>query len=497
MINAFRYKLSGFFILTLIASQLSARCNILYSPFFTDNKPNVNFILDTIKILGNKKTKEYTITKEIVLEQGDTTNNLSIDDQIELSRNNLLNTSLFLTVTIERIDLKAVADTSSKLNIHYNLQVNVTERWYIFPNPHFNIADRNLNVWWTEHNHSLSRVDYGIDIGWNNITGNADKLNLRVHGGYNQKLELLYNRPYIFRFSNIGGGFYVGYFRNRQIAYTTFENKQLFVEDTIYARTRFRTGIYLTKRNNIFYTHTVELKYLNVHITDTVVVLNPEYFLSSNNNQQFLSLSYEFTDNHVDNRSYPLKGYFAEITLIKTGLGVLSDVNQFTISPQFNKYLQLSNRLFLQGQIAAKYIIGEQYPYHNLESLGYCENFVRGYEYYVIDGQQTYLLRSNFKIKLIDRMINAPLIDWKQFDNIPVRAFFKIFADAGYVVDNFYNENNFLTNSLLYSAGAGIDITSYYDWVFRAEAAINALGEFGIYLHIGLDLSTYADCSLW
>ncbi len=107
------------------------------------------------------------------------------------------------------------------------------------------------------------------------------------------------------------------------------------------------------------------------------------------------------------------------------------------------------------------------------------------------------MLRSNFKIKLIDRIINAPLIDWKQFDNIPVRAFFKIFADAGYVVDDFYSENNFLTNQLLYSAGAGIDITSYYDWVFRAEAAVNALGEIGIYLHIGLDLSTYADCSLW
>ena len=141
--------------------------------------------------------------------------------------------------------------------------------------------------------------------------------------------------------------------------------------------------------------------------------------------------------------------------------------------------------------------ISAEYPYFLTESLGYCENFVRGYEYYVVDGQGIGLFRSNLRVKAIDKTLHSPIFRNSQFGTIPVQVYPKIFADAGYVSDDVFTSTNTPRNTLLYSAGIGMDITTYYDWVFRFEGAVNALGEFGLYLHLGLDLNTYENCSLW
>jgi hypothetical protein len=141
--------------------------------------------------------------------------------------------------------------------------------------------------------------------------------------------------------------------------------------------------------------------------------------------------------------------------------------------------------------------LSDDYPYFITESLGYCENFVRGYEYYVIDGQSIGLFRSNLRFKALDKTFHSPIFKESSFSTIPVQAYLKLFADAGYVDDDVFFATNSLNNTFLYAGGIGLDLTTYYDWVFRVEGSMNALGEFGVYLHLGLDLNTYENCSVW
>lgn len=446
------------------------------------------FIVDSILLQGNEKTKNHILLEELLFAQGDTIFRKNFEPVIESSLTNLNNTGLFLTTAIDF--------TVNALQKHI-CTVTVTERWYVFPKPYFALFDRNFNVWWVEQNHDLSRTNYGLDVIWYNFTGNRDNLNLKAIFGYTQKFQLAYTRPHLNKLSRLGGGFSLAYLNNVEIPFITSDNKHVFYEDSAYVRERWLAEIQLRERLNFYLQHNVKLKYHNNTIADTLASLNPDYFSHGKTKQEFLSLSYTLHYSNVDDRAYPLSGSYYELQAAKIGLGVFDSLQQLYFAAQFNQYIPLKENLFFQWQIAGQYLIGTDYPYFNLTSLGYCENFVRGYEYYVIDGEQTALFRSNLKWKLFETQFHAPIINWKVFENIPVEAYLKVFADAGFVGDRFYNENNFLTNRLQYSGGIGVDVTTYYDWVFRLEAAANALGEIGVFLHAGIDLNTYEDCNLW
>ena len=58
----------------------------------------------------------------------------------------------------------------------------------------------------------------------------------------------------------------------------------------------------------------------------------------------------------------------------------------------------------------------------------------------------------------------------------------KMFADAGYAYHKYAGPSNSLSNTLLYTYGAGIDLVSVYDFVFRVEYSRNQLGREGLYL---------------
>jgi len=120
-------------------------------------------------------------------------------------------------------------------------------------------------------------------------------------------------------------------------------------------------------------------------------------------------------------------------------------------------------------------------PYVLRSALGTESEYIRGYEYYVIDGSQYGLIRNNLKYELLNVNIrNLPL---RYLPTIPLRLYPKIFVDAGYV-SNRFPFNSFLNNRVLYSAGFGIDIVSAYDFKLRLEYTFNHLGEKGLFLHI-------------
>jgi len=93
------------------------------------------------------------------------------------SEENLLNTSLFNSARITRLQ------NGNEIDVY----IIFTERWYIFPLPIFEIAERNFNVWWKSKD--FSRVVYGGVLTWNNFRGRKEEIGATIRLGYTQRIS--------------------------------------------------------------------------------------------------------------------------------------------------------------------------------------------------------------------------------------------------------------------------------------------------------------------
>ena len=137
--------------------------------------------------------------------------------------------------------------------------------------------------------------------------------------------------------------------RNRQVAYNTIDNEQVFYTNNInYPLTRLYSNIALTNRYNLYNTQILQLTYNQYIFNDSLNKLNKNYSFN-NNNPHFIRIEYTFINDHRDSRYFPLKGYFYSINLLK--LGITSDKNNPNLV-----YLHTSIREY--WQIGDKYYIG-------------------------------------------------------------------------------------------------------------------------------------------
>ena len=116
--------------------------------------------------------------------------------------------------------------------------------------------------------------------------------------------------------------------------------------------------------------------------------------------------------------------------------------------------------------------------------LGYGEFYIRGLEKYVVDGVTGGLVRNTVLKELFN--FSLPFIRGSSHDRIPFRIFAKTYVDGGYVYNKYVTTNS-LVNRFLYSGGAGVDVVTFYDFVFRFEYSFNQLGERGFFFHIKND----------
>jgi hypothetical protein len=123
-------------------------------------------------------------------------------------------------------------------------------------------------------------------------------------------------------------------------------------------------------------------------------------------------------------------------------------------------------------------------PYYTQRGLGYGLDNVRGYEYYVVDGQSWFLNHNNFKTRLLaPRVKKIPFLSSNKFNTIHYAFYWNIYLDMGYVKDRMYASSNPLANTWMIGYGTGIDFVTFYDFSIRFEYSFNKLGERGFFLN--------------
>ena len=441
-------------------------------------------IIKHVIIEGHKRTKPDIIQRDLFKQSGDTIWLESLATVFAQCTSQLLNTKLFSDV---RINLKHW-DQESKTA---DLFVQVRELWYWIPVPIFELADRNFSVWWKEQNRSLARVDYGLRMYHNNLSGRNDRLKLVSQFGYTQKLEAIYSQPFINKNKTLGIRLGFLYATQKEIAYTTYNNKNLFsrINDETLLRRRI-LHIRLSHRNKFFYTHQFQFKYHHHTINPLVSeLLNKYYFKPPDVVQRYISLSYQMIRDTRDRYIVPKKGSRLSVGLSARGLGWSAAVNQIRTTVFFEKYWTATDHWALETALFLKKEWSDhQPPYFQNRALGFGQFFVRGYELYVIDGQDYGLLKSAFRYQFIHKKINwdnnMPI---QQLRRMPLDAYVHVHLDAAYVNERYFSRSNLLANQYIYGYGIGFDIVLYNNYLFQFDISQNKMGEIGLFFQYKLD----------
>jgi outer membrane protein assembly factor BamA len=447
----------------------------------TDSLWSKKFQVTSVQLEGNKKTRPRIIMRELTFSEGDSLTLPELARRCLRTQQNLMNTSLFVYDTVSY-----VPDTAAS---RVTVKIKVQERWYLWPGLIFEIQDRNFNSWWQTRD--LFRINYGVSLTVYNLFGLNQTLTMIFRRGYTEQYGASYRIPFINKKQTLGLVASFNYFRNNEIWYRTHDDVLQFHRDyKQYVRRDQEAKLGLVHRHKLYVRQTLELFVKRSEVTDTVEKLNNNYYAQGQTAIDYFSAQYRVQYDYRDYKPYPTKGFLIDGVIIKDGFGLLKNetANNLSLYASGKVYFKLFSRTYMMNAVKWRYMPLYTPMYYFNRALGYGE-LVRGYEYYVVDGQNFVLFKSNLRFQVIKpRVIRMPVKGLKKFNNITYALYVGPFADAGYVQDNFFYQNNLLSNEWLLGSGIGIDLIAYYDLVFRVEFSVNRWQQPGIYLHLNAPL---------
>lgn len=439
-------------------------------------KSKNKFQVNSISITGNKRTKANIITRELTFAIGDSLNLNEVEKLIARSQQNLLNSSLFNFVTITYQLNESVEQI--------NLTIDVKERWYTWPTPIFEIQDRNFNSWWETKD--LFRINYGMYLTFQNVRGRNESATLKFRKGYTELYGFNYRIPYINKKQTIGVNAAYSFMRNNEVAYATYGNKLQFNRSyTKFMRREVEAKFGFIYRKGLYTKHLLDFLYNESSVANDISSLNCNYFGNKQHYANYLSIQYRFKRDYRDAKIFPLRGSYYECLIAKDGLNLLKNenVDNFTIDAVVKNYWSPFKRTYIGTALRVRYKLMNTGGYYFNRALGY-NDFVRGYEYYVVDGQTYAMFKTNVSYQLVKpRVVKVPIKRLEKFNRVPYSIYLSAHADAAFVQDKVFYNDNPLSNTWLGGAGLGINFVTYYDYVLRVEASMNRMKEKGIFLH--------------
>ena len=450
------------------------------------------------KLTGNKLTKDWYIIRELDFKIGDTLSTapkgkkadlekmrFGIADSSELmlrmtySRENIINTNLFLTVNLSVEQLATD---------QYRLLIDVTERhyWWIFPVVKLNAP--NINEWLRDPD--ISDVSMGLFFSHNNLFGISHQTSLVGYVGKSYAAAWGYKIPWIGKGKKTGLTFGLGYENLYTVEYGSYENeRQMLYESN--SQQKANVLVNFSFRPSLYNYGTLKLTGNWVWISDSLYSLDSNYLAKGKQSNASVSLYVDYAYDSRNSKSYPLMGNYLKGFVNKVGLGIFSkDVDYFFYGIDFHFYQQIGKKWYVAEMFKLENSAGENYPYYYELNMTYKKDFIRGYDLFTLKGDQMYYFRSNIKYELVAPNVKKAKKEGQEdnkFKNLQYAFYLNTFGDCGYVVNKF-TENNPLNNKMLFSWGFGIDFVTYYDMVLRFEYAFTSNHTNGFYIAFGMPI---------
>lgn len=367
-------KLALFFLFIIRAYLLSINLHSTEKTF-KDSSLNKNtssnenkILINEIRILGNEKTRDETILKELNFDLSKPVSN----EDLKFFESRILGLGLFNQV-------KVFVASENEKNVLYIL---VQEAWYIWPLPFIDITDRDWK-----------KITYGLNLGIQNLTGRNETLNTGFSLGYDPKFYLSYFNPnlsykdnLIFRINTS-----LQKKRNRSLRALAYDNKS-------YDEKYFNFEIGLGKRLNIFNSIFASLSYEYLQVENYF----PLRTVSNSGIDRFVSLQLNYTYDSRDFSAYPKSGSNFNFSYRKVGLGE-SKVDFNILAFETKKIFPLGNFIFFFRNYS-RILSGPELPYYANSFLGYRER-LRGYFNDVFESNSMTLNNFEFRIPLVEKFI--------------------------------------------------------------------------------------------
>lgn len=436
-------------------------------------------VVSAIVIHGNQKTSDKILLRELPfnIDSSYQLNHLT-ENLLPQAKWNLMNLNLF-----NGIELRIEIDESRAV-----VHIEVVEKWYLWPIPFIEYADRNFNQW---VNLQLDpyRTNYGLYLFQYNLFGMNQTLKLSLVNGYNREVGIQYSLPWLNNKKNVGLEIKSRYRVNSEIWYKTTGNEIRFLRDLDQNLIRrFENEFALMVRPGINVTHRPFAVHRSISIADTVNTsgVNPEFLSNQSTSQQELTIGYQWQKERRNNRFFPTSGHFLAIGAGQTFLQGGSDYPFINGHAAAYNWLD-SNRSLKSFSLAVaggfRWAFAKNLPYSHQRALGY-DFALRGYESYVMDGHAFGYLKTEMRYLLITgKHLKWRYMPIKSYRLMPVDAYLSAFFDQGMAANNQTQQDNSFANQHQYGYGLGLNAVFYNDKVFRFEYSFNKQGEHGLKIH--------------
>ncbi|MBS1952377.1 MAG: hypothetical protein OJF59_001992 [Cytophagales bacterium] len=444
--------------------------------------------VNRILIIGNKKTKDRIISRELTLKAGDTISIKRLAHVLLWDKRKIYNLRLFHTVLVKPLELPGN---------QIDLLVEVSERWYIWPIPIFELSDRNFSEWWNNYNHDPSRINYGLNLTRYNCRGRNETLTLIAQFGFTQRFDLTYRIPYIDHKQKQGLTFSYDYTVPRNLSYFTDGHILQYFRYTQPLRTSTGGAITYIYRKSFFETHSLQAGMRSNTINYKIDSLNPNYLGQNRLSLQYGFITYSFNAEHRDVVQYPLHGYQVAGYITKTGLGFEGPANLWEMGLSFAWHIELPKKFYLSNYTGGYWATPTGQPYVLYSGMGYRRQYVRGFENYVIETPSFALNKTTLKKRIFYKVWNLSGLPKEQLQYFPLSIYLKVFSDWGYAQNypyyqNYHNPitnqlqpiNTSFTDTVIGSLGTGFDIYTVYDIVIRTELSLTNQNHQGFFLSL-------------
>ncbi|MBD3289587.1 BamA/TamA family outer membrane protein, partial [candidate division KSB1 bacterium] len=227
--------------------------------------------IERIDLIGNEKTRDYVILRELHFESGDSPSL----DEIFQAQKRVLNTFLFNRV---------IFDLVGDMETGCILMVTVSERWYIFPVPIFYLNER-----------SWDKVSYGAKLLYYNFLGRNILLNWTAAFGYDPQFKFAYRDLWF------GGDLKL--LTNFQIYKSSNRSRTLLYERE--RDERYGFDWLIGKRFGYYFYLLFQIGYLELK--------HPRITLSDDNKDVLPSVAISVQYDNRDLKEYPHKGFNAAL----------------------------------------------------------------------------------------------------------------------------------------------------------------------------------------
>lgn len=410
--------------------------SFIYGNISVDKDSTKTIKIDSIKIIGNEKTEEHIILRELNFKIGD----IVSQKQIEFNEERVFSLGIFNKVNFNIFSNKG-------LNV---LEITVEESWYIYPLPFLKLREN-----------SFKRSSYGLNLLYKNFRGRNESIWALVTFGYDPTYQIQYYNPVLITGKNLSFGFSLGYtdLANRSIQ-SELLNGDVFSYNYIFGN--ILLGYWLNQYNIL----TATTIYEYIEMPNTVSQLTA----SKENIDRIYSfgLNYELDNRNL--KQFSNEGTFANANITHKGFGI-NDISYNILKVDVRKYNLVTGDLAVKWRGLLRSTFGKSIPFYALSLLG-DDEYIRGHRFDKREGNN-YLLTSleiNYPlIKEWNFSIDLPLLP-QSLTSARIGLFANLFVDSGTTFDN---DEPILARALDSGWGFGFTLLVLPYNAFRFEYAFN------------------------